>query len=164
MAIFNIPQFIDTEDKIAGPFTAKQLGWTIAAAAVIFLAYLFFGKTAAIIMAVPTLLIFGALAFYKPNGQPLTFIAGSIVNFFFHPKLYVWRRLPDENAGQQKKVSVKREETPQRKILTREKIGEITELLDAQKNPLEDLPASTRGDRLSTRSGPKITYGNITFK
>jgi len=25
--LFNVPQFIDIEDKIVGPLTAKQLGW-----------------------------------------------------------------------------------------------------------------------------------------
>ena len=34
--ISNVPQFIDTEDKIVGPLTAKQLGW-MAVGGVLFL-------------------------------------------------------------------------------------------------------------------------------
>ncbi|EKD71060.1 MAG: hypothetical protein ACD_46C00281G0001, partial [uncultured bacterium] len=28
--LINVPQYIDVEDKVAGPLTIKQLGWLIA--------------------------------------------------------------------------------------------------------------------------------------
>jgi hypothetical protein len=146
MAIFNIPQFIDTEDKIAGPLTAKQLGWIIAACAADFVVYLFFGKTAAFIGAVPIIMIFGAFAFYKPNGQPLTTVAGSLVYFFLHPKFYAWKRLPDEMLSK-KKASEKSEDKPEPKVVTMEKIEEISTLLNSPR-----------------RESNRLTDGNITFK
>lgn len=146
MAIFNIPQFIDTEDKIAGPLTAKQLGWILAACAADFVVYLFFGKTAAFIGAVPILMIFGAFAFYKPSGQPLTTVAGSLVYFFLHPKFYAWKRLPDEVMSK-KKDSEKPEARPEPKVITPEKIDEISTLLNSPR-----------------REYNRPFDGNITFK
>lgn len=147
MAIFNIPQFIDTEDKIAGPFTAKQLGWTVAAAAADFLVYLFFGKTAAFISAIPILLVFGAFAFYKPNGQPLTSITGSFFSFFLHPKFYAWKRMPEEVLSKKKVSENKLADRPEPKVITAEKIEEISKLLNSPR-----------------QKNNRFTDGNITFK
>ena len=130
MALFNIPQFIDTEDKVVGPFTAKQIGWMIAAAAILFVCYALFGKTALLILAVPVLGIFGGLAFYRPHGQPLTFFISSVLHFFFNPKMYIWKRMM-ESKKPAKKVSQDKPETKiERKTITQEKIREISGLVD----------------------------------
>lgn len=131
--LFNIPQFIGKEDKIAGPFTAKQLGWIFAAGGTLFVLYVLFGKTILFVMALPVLIIFGGLAFYRPHGQPLTTLISSIIRFFFNPKLYIWRRLPEE-MRQIKKVSTnKSEPAAVTKIITQNKIEEISRLVDNQK-------------------------------
>jgi hypothetical protein len=35
----SVPQFIDVEDKVAGPFSWRQLGWMVGMGAVLFLLY-----------------------------------------------------------------------------------------------------------------------------
>jgi hypothetical protein len=40
--LFNVPQFIDVEDKIAGPLTVKQVLWLIGMGAVLFIVWTFF--------------------------------------------------------------------------------------------------------------------------
>ena len=147
MAIFNIPQFIDTEDKIAGPLTAKQLGWIVAACAADFVVYLFFGKTAAFVGAIPIMMIFGAFAFYKPNGMPLTSVAGSFFSFFLHPKFYAWKRMPDEILSKKKIDENKLDYAPEPKVITSEKIEEISKLLNSSK-----------------QKNNSFIDGNITFK
>jgi len=133
MALFNIPQFIGKEDKIAGPFTAKQLGWIFSAGGTLFVLYVVFGRTTLFILTLPVLIIFGGLAFYRPHGQPLTTLLTSIVRFFFNPKLYIWRRLPEEMRQIKKAVSKKTESAPQKKMITENKIEEISKLLDNSK-------------------------------
>lgn len=150
MAIFNIPQFLDTEDKLVGPFTAKQLGWTIAAAATLFLMYVLFSKTVMIILAIPVLAIFGGLAFYKPEGRPMTTYISSLFFFFLHPKMYAWKRQPDEKVAVKKSAPKKTETIQEKKQLTEDKIREISQLLN-------------RGSNSHTDNQTK-TYGNITFK
>lgn len=132
MALFNIPQFLDTEDKVVGPFTAKQLGWIAAAAGTMFLLYLLLSKTAMILLAIPVLAIFGGLAFYKPEGRPLTAYASSVVFYFMHPKMYMWKRLPDEKVRVKKAAQKKSGEDPEKKQLTEDKIKEISRLLNNQ--------------------------------
>lgn len=92
--LFNVPQYIDVEDKIAGPFTAKQLLWMFGMGAVILVLWNTLEKTAFFIAAVPVALIFIALAFYRPYNQPLIkFIIFGIL-FLFSPKIYTWKRMP----------------------------------------------------------------------
>lgn len=90
--LINVPQYIDVEDKVAGPLTVKQLGWMIAMGVILFVVWSVLPKTAAIIIAIPIAVLFVALAFYKPYGQPLgSFLLFGII-YFFRPKLYIWKR------------------------------------------------------------------------
>ena len=69
--MFNVPQFIDVEDKIAGPLTVKQLLWMIGMVAVLLAIFFSLDGAVMVIAAIPVVLLFVALAFYRPNGQPL---------------------------------------------------------------------------------------------
>ena len=132
MALFNIPQFIDTEDKVVGPFTAKQIGWMIAAVATLFVLYSLAGKTAFWFLLLPVFAIFGGLAFYKPYGQPLTFLLASLFHFFLNPKIYVWKRVPDIRKATKKVSQNKTDVRREKKTITTEKIEEITRLVDTE--------------------------------
>jgi hypothetical protein len=128
--IFNVPQFIDIEDKIVGPLTAKQLGWLAAGAVVLLVLYSLLDKSAFAISAVLVAVIFGAFAFYKPYNQPLIkFIISSIL-FVFRPKMYIWHRTPEKI---QKDIT-KREIAPTigRKKFDAQKVAAISHLLDTK--------------------------------
>jgi len=136
MALFNIPQFIDTEDKVVGPFTAKQIGWMIAAAGLLFVIYALGGKTAFWFMLVPVLAIFGGLTFYKPYGQPLTTLIGSLFHFVTNPKMYIWKRMPEVRRPAKKIYQNKMEVRTEKKNITAEKIEEIARLVDTENKNL----------------------------
>lgn len=85
--MFNVPQFIDVEDKIAGPLTVKQLLWMIGMGAVLLAIFFALDGAAMIVAAVPVVLLFVALAFYRPNGQPLIVYFGNAFLFLFRPKV-----------------------------------------------------------------------------
>lgn len=88
----NVPQFIDVEDKVAGPFTWRQLGWMFGMGTILFLLYTVLESGLFYIVSVPVALLFIALAFYRPNGMALPqFIFYSFV-FLFRPKVMVWER------------------------------------------------------------------------
>lgn len=89
----SVPQFINVEDKIAGPLTWRQLLWMIGMGATLFVVYRFLGLIGFFIIGVPIIVLFSALAFYRPQGGQ------SLINFFFHgiiyffkPKVAVWER------------------------------------------------------------------------
>lgn len=90
--MFNVPQFIDVEDKVAGPLTWRQLLWMIGMGVLLLVLYNVVPGLAFIVIAIPVVLAFVALAFYRPHGQPLISFIGHGFFFFFRPKVAVWER------------------------------------------------------------------------
>lgn len=91
---YQVPQFIDTEDKIAGPFTIRQFIYICVTAGAIFVLYFIFQSFIFMFFA---LLVGGAgvsLAFVKINGQPLSKLAVLGFLFYWNPQLYLWQ--PDK--------------------------------------------------------------------
>jgi len=129
--LFNVPQFIDKEDKIVGPLTAKQLGWMFGMGAVMLVTWNLLDPAAFFIACVPIAAIFGAFAFYRPYNQPLIAFLTSSVVFVFRPKIYFWRRIPEKTKITKpiKKISIRKE----KKEISGEKIEEISKLLDQGK-------------------------------
>ncbi|MEK9186345.1 MAG: PrgI family protein [Patescibacteria group bacterium] len=92
MAQFQVPQFIETEDKIIGSMTLKQFAYIAAAGMLSFL--LFFVLRFGFWLVITVILSISAasLAFLKYNGQPLPKILGSAIKYTLYPKLYLWKR------------------------------------------------------------------------
>ena len=132
MAMYNVPQFIDTEDKIVGPLTAKQLGWLFGAGGILLVLWNLLDFAYFVIAALFVLALAGAFAFYRPNGQSFLKFVTSMVFFGFRPKIYVWKR--DIQSGLiLKKAPAKKPaagENLRKKALNQDKIREISSLLD----------------------------------
>jgi hypothetical protein len=95
---FQVPQFIDVEDKIFGPLTLKQFIYLAGGAGLSFLIYtrlegLLPFAILVIIMA-PVLVFSLVLAFYRINNKPFIFILESAVKYYMSPKLYLWKKNP----------------------------------------------------------------------
>lgn len=130
----NVPQYIDVEDKVAGPLTVKQLIWMIILGAVLFVLWMLIpAKSIFIIIALPILALFVAMAFYKPFGQPLPGFIASGFMFLFAPKIYVWKRMP-HNKILPKKDPIKRENFSQvrNEKLTPQQISALAHVLDTE--------------------------------
>ena len=90
--LINVPQYIDVEDKIAGPLTMKQLGWCIALGVILMIMWNVVPTPVFFITGLPISALFIALAFFKPYGQPMGSFVVFAVMYFFRPKVYVWKR------------------------------------------------------------------------
>lgn len=88
---YQVPQFIETEDKVVGPFSLRQFLYVGAAALVSGICYFLLQPWLFFIIAF--FLIGGALAlsFIKINGRPLIKIGISAFNFYWKPQTYVWK-------------------------------------------------------------------------
>lgn len=89
---FEVPQFIEIEDKVIGPFTWKQflyLGGGGLFAVVLFLttSFLIF-----IILGLPVLILAAALAFYPINNRPFALFLEAFITFYSSSRLYRWQR------------------------------------------------------------------------
>jgi hypothetical protein len=89
---YQVPQFIEVEDKIFGPFTFKQFAYMAGGAGLAFIAYRFLPIYASVFIIVPALALGAALAFYRMNGRPFIDMMESAFNYLLSSKLYVWKK------------------------------------------------------------------------
>ncbi|HEY4487285.1 MAG TPA: PrgI family protein [Candidatus Paceibacterota bacterium] len=87
---FQIPQFIEVEDKIFGPLTFRQFVYITGGLGS---SYILF-RVLPILISLPliaTLLgLAAALAFFKYNGRPFILALEHGFSYIVHPKLYLW--------------------------------------------------------------------------
>ena len=89
---FDVPQFIDVEDKIFGPLTFHQFVYLAGGAGLAFLFFkllpFFFG----FLLAAPIIVLALGLAFYKVNEKPLINTIEAAFNYGVRDKLYIWKK------------------------------------------------------------------------
>lgn len=100
---FQVPQFIEVEDKIFGPLTIKQFIYLAGGVGIGFALYSTLPLFFAILIGVPILALSGALAFYKVNDRPFIQVLESAVYFALSNKLYIWEKRAKKAA--EKEVS-----------------------------------------------------------
>ena len=96
---FEIPQYIEIEDKIFGPFTWRQFIYLIGGglfAVALYLLSLPFIIT--IIIGLPVVGLAAALAFYPINNRPFSLFLESVITYFTKHHLYIWRRSAQTSA------------------------------------------------------------------
>jgi hypothetical protein len=89
---FEVPQFIEIEDKIFGPFTWRQFIYLVGGvgfAAVLFLVANFF---IFLFIGIPIGGLGVLLAFYQVNNRPFSNYLESIVSYTRKSKLYLWKK------------------------------------------------------------------------
>ncbi len=90
---FRVPQFIDMEDKVFGPFTLKQFGYIIGAGGLSFLIWTFIPiRIVAMLVIAPVAGLFLALAFVKYNNRSFGEILESAFTYYTSSKIYTWRQ------------------------------------------------------------------------
>ncbi len=130
--MFNVPQFINVEDKIVGPLTAKQLGWLFLGGIIVLLLYTFLETQIFYIAAIPVLAIALAFAFYRPYGQPFVFLVGSIFYFFMRPRMYIWKKITEKNQAKNTILKTAPKKNL-RKTASFDELSQISESLDINK-------------------------------
>ncbi len=93
---FQVPQFIETEDKIVGPLTLKQFLYFAVAGGISFLLFFFLSLPFWIFVAIVLTTIAAAFAFIKVNGRPLSSAAFSALGFYWQPRFYLWQKTKEE--------------------------------------------------------------------
>jgi PrgI family protein len=109
---FKVPQFLDIEDKLFGPFTFRQFVYMTGGAGICFVLYKLVGFFWGIL---PILAIAGfsaALAFYRPNNKPFISMVESAFKYFLQGKLYVWKK-EKVLVGNKEKATTQENKTPQ---------------------------------------------------
>ena len=124
---YQVPQFLEQEAKIFGPFTFKQFIYLAGGIGICVIAFLYLPFIWFLIFAFPVGAFTGALAFYRINNKPFVEIMEAQFSYLLGGKLYVWRReakVPDAP------VAPVAEETRQKLGLTSSKIRDLAWSLD----------------------------------
>jgi len=132
---FQVPQFIEVEDKLFGPLTFKQFIYVAGGVGVAVVLFLFLPKFLAIIIALPIVLFAAALAFYKVNDKPFINVVEAFVKYTLTNKLYIWKK--EDKVVDSKQMTADREK-PIEQIyvpkLSDSKLKELTWSLDIKEN------------------------------
>ena len=89
---FNVPQFIEIEDKVLGPLTIKQFLLFLGGGLLLLFLWYLLNLWVAIIIAIPLAGFLLAMVFVKINGRSFTTYFFSWIKFLMNPKVYVWKR------------------------------------------------------------------------
>ncbi|MEK7579147.1 MAG: PrgI family protein [Patescibacteria group bacterium] len=100
---FEVPQFIDVEDRVFGPLTFKQFVYLAGGAGVSMVLWFFTPKLIAIPLIGVAIAFAVALAFYKYNNKPFVFLLESALRYTMSGKLYVWKK--EEEKPEKKEAS-----------------------------------------------------------
>ena len=91
MAVYKVPQDVEAEDKLIGPFSFRQFIYLIVAALGIFLAWalsqIFIGL---LIIPLPIVVAMLALALPLRKDQPMETYLIAMIKFFFKPRKRMW--------------------------------------------------------------------------
>ena len=89
---FNIPQFIEVEDKILGPLTFRQFFLVIAVGLGLLFLWYYAALWFFLIVALPLAGLTAALIFVKINGRSFGTFLLSWINYWLNPRIYTWRK------------------------------------------------------------------------
>ena len=132
---YQVPQFIEVENKVVGPLTLKQFiylagGGGISVAGFVYLP---------LYLSLPVIAVFGgfalALAFYKMNGKPFIDLIEAGFNYYTGAKLFLWKHeepkaRPEPPSVAATQAAARVDERARGSRLTRGKLNELAWSLD----------------------------------
>jgi hypothetical protein len=90
---FQVPQFIEIEDKPIGPFTFKQFIYLAGGGGICFVLWVYMPlRFLAVLFIIPVGALALALAFYKINNRPFILTMEAALKYWASKKLYTWKK------------------------------------------------------------------------
>ncbi len=124
---FKVPQFIDIEDKVFGPFTFRQFVYLAGGAGLVYLSL----KLLPLLIALIFVPIFGGLAlaltFFKYNDKPFINVLESFIRFYSRSRLYLWHKKETKASS---KIVPEARVSAERATLTESKLKTLSWSLD----------------------------------
>lgn len=133
---FQVPQFIEVEDKLFGPFTFKQFVYLAGGVGGIVALFTTLPAFFAFLLSIPIVALSLALTFLKINNRPFIFMLESLFSYYIGEKLYIWKK-------EQKKVVKSEGGVPKSSEifipkLSNSKLKDLSWSLDVTKNTAID--------------------------
>lgn len=91
MVRFQVPQFIETEPRLVGPFTLRQFLWVAMGGSIIFIAFALLNGIAFVAVAALAAFTSLAFAFLKIEDMPLINYVAYALSYGLNPKRYLYK-------------------------------------------------------------------------
>lgn len=88
---YQVPQFIEVEDKIFGPLTLKQFIYLAGGGGLCLIFFSLLPLYLTAILSIPVIALSAGLAFYQVNGRPLIMVLEHAFEYLLGHKLYLWK-------------------------------------------------------------------------
>ena len=136
---FQVPQFIETEAKIAGPLTFRQFLYLGGVGALLVFLYFVVGKKSLVAFIFIAVILAGgasAFAFLKIGGRPTLTVLLNFFDFSFKPKVYLWKKKAISpkiiRKAEVLKAERKTEETTPLKIAEKSQLKKLSALIETR--------------------------------
>lgn len=91
MASYKVPQDVEADDKLIGPFSFRQFVYLLIVAAAIGVAWVLFSILPPLaVIPLPIILFFGTLALPLRKDQPMEIYMAAILSFYLKPRRRTW--------------------------------------------------------------------------
>lgn len=152
---YQVPQFIEVEDKIVGTLTLRQFIYVAGGGGLCIFFFAYLPLIVALLLSLPVAGLAVALSFYKVNGKPFIEVLEAAFNYYTRAKLFLWKH-KDASVEERKalnttaasaSVAIVPRGTPK---LTRGKLSELAWSLDVKADapaPTSDVGAGASGQK-----------------
>ncbi len=129
---YQVPQFIEVEDKVVGPLTIKQAIYLAGGIGMSFIAYTYLHIFLALPVIATIVTLSLALAFYKVNNKPFVDFLESVFVYYTKSRLYIWKK--EEKPLTPEKIEEKKVEQLFVPRMSESKLKELAWSLDINEN------------------------------
>ena len=156
MAQYKVPQDVEADDKILGPFTFRQLAYLFVAAGFIGLGVLFFQIFPAlcIIPALPALFLI-VLALPLKKDQPMETYIAALISYYTKPRNRTWTPGQSESTIMISAPKINPEDNRVRNISGEEatnRLSFLADIVDSQGAAINGIANSTMRDDLAAEA------------
>lgn len=160
MGQYKVPQDVEAEDKILGPYTLKQFIYAVIGVAYGFLTFrIFFGTLPVLffIIGVPPTVLMLMLGLYQRKDQPFEALFLALVSFWTKPRKRIWIKEPITEVFKIVQPPLKEDVTQKNPGEVRSQLEHLAQVIDArgslptydeQGNAVADSPLLDLEERL----------------
>lgn len=152
---FKVPQFIDIEDKIFGPFTFAEFAYLIGGGGIIFVLYKLLPLWIGIFLILPVAGLTICLVFVKINTKPFIYYLQAAFNYLISNKLYIWKQRLVKKGDQQEEYIVAPTKVSNVPMLSDNKLRDLSWSLDVQDkdNGKDNVEEEIKAIRIREKGG-----------
>ena len=155
MAQYKVPQDVEADDKLLGPFSFRQFVYLLICGGLIALAVgLFQIFPLLVIIPIPPILLFGALALPIKKDQPMETYLAALVSYYLKPRTRKWE--PGHVGSNINIMAPKIESDDRRRQLTGEeathRLSFLADIVDTEGYAIKGMPANSMRDDLQAEA------------